>query len=206
MKLAVVDYRMGNIQSLCNALAFLGCEAVVTREREMLESADKIILPGVGAFDAAMANLDGFGLRDILNGIAAKGLTPIFGICVGMQILASSGTENGFCYGLGWIDASVEKITPKDNVTRVPHVGFNEVTLRPGNEDLQDAIPGSTDLYFVHSYHMVCRNQSDVVATVDYGGEELTVMVRRKNIWGAQFHPEKSQSNGLKILRKFLVS
>tara|TARA_R110000850_G_scaffold125586_17_gene244070 strand:- start:227 stop:844 length:618 start_codon:yes stop_codon:yes gene_type:complete len=204
--LAIVDYRMGNIQSLCNALSFLGCEAVVTRDLDTLNKADKIILPGVGAFDAAMSNLDRFGLRGGLNKIAARGQTPIFGICVGMQILALSGTENGFCRGLGWIDASVEKITPKDSVTRIPHVGFNEVTLRPGNADLEDAIPGSTDLYFVHSYHMVCRHPTDVVATVEYGGETLTVMVRRNNLWGAQFHPEKSQSNGLKILRKFLVS
>lgn len=202
--LAIVDYRMGNIHSLGNALAFLGCEARVSRDPEVLLSADKLILPGVGAFDAAMRNLREFGLIEVLDEVVRSRGTPVLGICVGMQIMASRGTENGPSDGLGWIEGTVEVITPAVAGTRVPHVGFNDVRFAAGNEDVVGDFAGPTDFYFVHSYHMACSDPADRVGTVSYGGQELTVMVRRDNVMGVQFHPEKSQSNGLKLLGAFL--
>ncbi len=202
--LAIVDYQMGNIHSLGNALAFLGCEARVSRDPEVLLAADKLILPGVGAFDAAMRNLREFGLVDVLDEAVRRRGTPVLGVCVGMQIMASRGTENGFSEGLGWIDGAVEVITPTVIGTRVPHVGFNEVRFAAGNNDVVGDFAKPTDFYFVHSYHMVCSDPADRVGAVSYGGQELTAMVRRDNVLGVQFHPEKSQSNGLKLLGAFL--
>lgn len=202
--LAIVDYRMGNIHSLGNALAFLGCEARVSRDPEVLLAADKLILPGVGAFDAAMRNLRDFGLIEVLDEAVRRRGTPVLGICVGMQIMARYGTENEPSEGLGWIDGSVEAIAPTVAGTRVPHVGFNDVRFAEGNEDVVGTFTGPTDFYFVHSYHMVCSDPADRAGTVSYGGQDLTAMVRRDNVLGVQFHPEKSQSNGLKLLGAFL--
>jgi glutamine amidotransferase len=202
--LAIVDYRMGNIHSLSNALAFLGCEVRVSRDPEVLLAADKLILPGVGAFDAAMANLRTFGLVGVLDEAVKGRGVPVLGICVGMQIMASRGTENGLTEGLGWIDGTVEAIAPMISETPVPHVGFNDVSFPAGNEDLVGGFAGPTDFYFVHGYHMACIDPADRAGTVDYGGKVLTAMVRRSNVLGVQFHPEKSQSNGLKLLAAFL--
>lgn len=202
--LAIVDYQMGNIHSLGNALAFLGCEARVSRDPDVLLAADKLILPGVGAFDAAMRSLREFGLIEVLDEAVCRRGKQVLGICVGMQIMASRGTENGPGDGLGWIDGTVEAITPRVKGTRVPHVGFNDVCFVAGNEDVVGDFAGPTDFYFVHSYHMACSNPADRVGAVSYGGHELTAMVRRDNVLGVQFHPEKSQSNGLKLLGAFL--
>lgn len=202
--LAIVDYRMGNIHSLGNALAFLGCEARISRDPEVLLAADKLILPGVGAFDAAMRNLREFGLMDVLDEAVRQRGTPVLGICVGMQIMASRGTENGPSEGLGWIEGVVEPITPAVPGTRLPHVGFNDVSFVPGNEDLVGCFGGPTDFYFVHGFHMACSDPADRIGSVEYGGQTLTAMVRRNNVLGVQFHPEKSQSNGLKLLGAFL--
>ncbi len=202
--LAIVDYKMGNVHSLRNALAFLGCEARVSRDPEVLLAADKLILPGVGAFDAAMANLRQFGLVEILDEVVRRRGVPVLGICVGMQIMASRGTENGPSEGLGWIDGTVQAIAPLTPETPVPHVGFNDVKIAAGHTDLVGDFPGPTDFYFVHSYHMDCGDPADQIGIVDYGGKALTAMVRRGNVLGVQFHPEKCQSNGLRLLTAFL--
>jgi glutamine amidotransferase len=202
--LAIVDYRMGNIHSLRNALAFLGCEAEVSRDRATLLRADKIILPGVGAFDAAMRHLREFDLVDVLREAAQVQKTPVLGICIGMQIMAAVGDENGPTEGLGWFAGTVQAIAPRVEGTRVPHVGFNDVSFALGNEDLFSEFDKPTDFYFVHSYHMMCTKPGDIVGTASYGGQILTAIVRANNVMGVQFHPEKSQSNGLKLLRAFL--
>jgi len=202
--IAVVDYKIGNIHSLLNALAYLGCAAKVTRDPEKLLAADKIILPGVGAFDAAMRNLNEFALVDVLNEAALKQRKPILGICIGMQIMAETGEENGRTVGLGWFAGAVRPIAPLMPGTRVPHVGFNDVSFVPNCCGPFAVFKEPTDFYFVHGYHMECANPADAVGTVDYGGRELTAAVARDNIAGVQFHPEKSQSNGLAVLNAFL--
>lgn len=202
--IAVVDYKMGNIHSLLNALAYLGCAAEVTRDPVQLLAATKVILPGVGAFDAAMRNLHEFALVGVLNDIALKQRKPILGICIGMQIMAETGEENGPTAGLGWFAGAVRPIAPLVPGTRVPHVGFNDVSFAADGGGPFAAFKEPADFYFVHGYHMECADPADAAGAVDYGGRKLTAAVARDNIAGVQFHPEKSQSNGLAVLNAFL--
>lgn len=202
--IAIIDYQMGNIRSLMNALEFLGCEHCLTRNAEEIVIADKIMLPGVGAFDLAMDNLKKFDLLDVLNCAVLEKKIPILGICLGMQLLASSGQENTQTKGLDWIDGAVESISLLDPDVRVPHIGFNSVTIFDKEPNLFAGLEDGTDFYFIHSYHMICKDSSDITSQVEYGEVDVVSSVQKDNVFGTQFHPEKSQNNGLTFLKNFI--
>ncbi len=194
---------MGNIKSLENALDFLGCESCVTNQVQTILKADKIILPGVGAFDVAMKNLQKYNIMNSLNKAVFEKNIPILGICLGMQILATVGEENGPTDGLGWIDGSVKRFSLGDSKIRIPHIGFNSVDFENKSPNLFEGLTKGADFYFVHSYHMICGSNSDVSSWTQYG-EKFVSSVQKGNIFGTQFHPEKSQSNGLTLLKNFI--
>lgn len=195
---------MGNVGSLLNALNFLGMRSQVTDKAEEVAKAKKLILPGVGAFDVAMENLKRLDLIPALNEAVIQQKIPILGICLGMQILASQGEENQLTQGLGWVPGNVKKITPDNPILKVPHVGFNTIKTTSDSMNLFEELPAEVDFYFVHSYQLICENTQDVSSYVYYGDHTIVASVQRENIFGAQFHPEKSQRNGLLFLRNFL--
>lgn len=201
--IGIVDYGMGNILSVVNAVEMLGEDAAVCKNPEQLRDADKIILPGVGAFGDCMENLKQRSLVDALNVEVLDKKKPILGICLGMQVMAKKGFEGGVFDGLGWFDAEVIRLGENMPSLHVPHVGWNEVTFNKGHF-LGQGLPAKPDLYFVHSYFMKCRVAADVIAVCHYG-QEFTAAVQKGNIVATQFHPEKSQDYGLKILDNFLT-
>lgn len=200
--LAIIDYGMGNVRSLMNAFDFVGEEAVVTADPAMFEQADRLILPGVGAFGDAMAAIRASGLEAPLTRQALEVRKPILGICLGMQLFAKSSSEHGNHVGLGWLDADIVPldVTPP---AKVPHVGWNAVQFVEDDWLFKDVPAKQSDFYFVHSLHMLCRDPEDLIATTDHGGT-VTAAVRRRNLVATQFHPEKSQDNGLQLLRNWL--
>lgn len=200
--IAIVDYGMGNVRSLKNAFEYFGHDIIVTKDHEEIKAADRIVLPGVGAFGDAMDAIRKNGLQDILTDQALEVKKPILGICLGMQLFARKSHEHGEYQGLGWIDADVKRIEV-DAPLKVPHVGWNNIDF-PQDDWLFDGIRSDqANFYFVHSYHMVCRNSEELLATTDYGFP-VTAVVRSENLLAIQFHPEKSQDNGLQILENWV--
>ena len=201
--IAIVDYGFGNVRSLFNALDFLGADVKITREPKDFDAADRIVLPGVGAFGDAIAAIRKLGLENPLTQHALETRKPFFGICLGMQLLAKSSSEHGLHAGLGWIDAVVDRIHPIDPDIKIPQVGWNTLEFK-GAEWLFSGLPNEqNDMYFVHSYHLICSNSRDLAATTNHGGP-ITAVINRDNITATQFHPEKSQDNGLRILQNWL--
>ena len=201
--IAIVDYGMGNVRSLMNAFDYIGEDAVVTRDVDELDAADRLVLPGVGAFGDAMAAIRATGLQEPLTRMAIEEKKPILGVCLGMQLFAKSSLEHGEHEGLGWIDAQVVPLDVEPPA-KVPHVGWNQLDFDPADWLFKGVPPAQTDVYFVHSFHMVCRDPADVIATTDHGGA-VTAIVRRDNLVAAQFHPEKSQDNGLQLLQNWMA-
>jgi len=202
MTIAIVDYGMGNVRSLMNAFEYIGEDAVVTRDFGLLDEAERIVLPGVGAFGDAMAAIRERGLQEPLNRLALEDRKPILGVCLGMQLFARSSEEHGTHDGLGWLDAHVKPLNVAPPA-KVPHVGWNELDF-DAEDWLFKGIPAhQTDFYFVHSFEMVCNDPRDLAATTDHGGK-VTAVVRRDNLVAAQFHPEKSQDNGLQLLQNWM--
>lgn len=201
--IGIVDYGLGNLTSVAGAVAKSGFEPVVTSDGARLEAADKLILPGVGAFPDGMANLAERGLIDILDDLVIKRRKPILGICLGFQLLGLSSAEFGDTAGLGWIDAPVTRLQPEDQSLRVPHVGWNDLTQTAPDCVLLDGIDDGALFYFVHSYHMETPPDGSQVGTCDYGGA-FTAAVQKGNVFGTQFHPEKSQQAGLTLLQNYL--
>jgi len=193
---------MGNVRSVHNALDLLGLEAVVTSDPSVVEAADRLILPGVGAFGDAMSNLRSRGLIEVLTRSVIEDGKPFLGICLGMQLLARTSSEHGTHEGLGWIDAEVDRFSFPTNDLKVPHLGWNDVTAVRTHPLLEGLREDQFVFYFVHSFHVICHDDSDVVASCDYGSP-FTAAVARRNVFATQFHPEKSQDNGLQILRNF---
>ena len=196
----IVDYGMGNLQSVVNAFRFLGCPALISDRKEIIRCADAVILPGVGAFGEAMNNLKKFDLIGILNQKVLQQKIPFLGICLGMQLIAKDSEEHGLHQGLGWINAHVKKIKVKQG-TRLPHIGWNNVTVHQPAPLFMD-ISRDFNFYFVRSYQLEC-DPALVSATCDYDGR-VTAAVQKDNILATQFHPEKSQENGLRVLRGFI--
>ncbi len=193
---AIVDYGVGNLKSIANAMAYLGLATQVTGEAGALEAADAVILPGVGAFPDAAKKLRQTGLdRAILNQAGNK---PILGICLGMQLLFDRGEEGEDCPGLGLIGGNVTKIKTS---LKLPHIGWNTLSFPRESPLFQGLAPGSA-VYFVHSYAAQVDRESDLLATTDYGGP-VTAAVGSNGVYGCQFHPEKSGEVGLAILRNF---
>lgn len=197
---AIIDYGMGNLDSLSRAVEQCGGTPVLTQGAAGLADAPRIILPGVGAFPKAMQNLHDLGLTGVIK--AAAETRPVLGICLGMQLLAGRSCEIEETAGLGLIPGSIERFAPQQG-ERIPHVGWNEVNHEE-TDPLMSGIPSGVDFYFVHSYHFVCSNPEDVVGTTPYCGT-TTCVVRRNNLRGVQFHPEKSQPWGFRLLRNFLA-
>jgi glutamine amidotransferase len=198
----IVDYGLGNLRSVLGAVTKLGFEARVSSDPAELEQASKLILPGVGAFGDGMNQLRDRKLLPALRRLVVGELRPILGICLGAQLMARDSEEFGRHEGFGWIDASVQRIEPRDTTIRVPHVGWNAVHQSEGDPMFAD-VPQDELFYFVHSYHIVCDSPGIVVGTAEYGGT-MTAAFRHGSIWGTQFHPEKSQRHGLTLLRNFL--
>jgi len=197
---AIVDYGMGNLRSVQNAVAHVGGKSIVVVEPKDLVAYDKIILPGVGAFDQAIACLRQTGLAVALNERRQAG-AHILGICLGMQLMCTASEEDGMHEGLGWFSAKVTRFLP-DTGLSVPHMGWNGVDFIR-EDPVLTGLESGNDAYFVHSYHVVCDDPVDVIATSDYG-LQFHCMVQRGNVRGIQFHPEKSQGLGLKIIQNYL--
>ncbi len=200
-QIAIIDYDLGNTYSVLNAIEFLGYKVLVTSDYEKLKKADAIILPGVGAFEAAIKSIIRKGLDKILAELVLQEQKPLLGICLGMQLLANSSEENGFHQGLGFIEGSVKKIIPISDAT-VPHVGWNDLNMVQDSK-IYSKLKDSKNFYFDHSYYFECESKY-VSATCSYGGLSLAASVQKNNIFGVQFHPEKSQNNGLRLFRAFI--
>lgn len=202
---AVIDYRMGNTRSVVKTLKKIGYDAILTNDRQELHNASHLILPGVGAYKDGMDNLRDLGLVDFLNEEVVKGGKLFLAICLGLQLLGDEGMEHGGPHkGLGWIHGRVERFSVDESVYKVPHVGWNNVTISKDDPLFENVQRPSPDFYFVHSFHLKCAEPDDVIATCEYG-ETFTAAVRKNNIMATQFHPEKSQKNGIQVLRNFLA-
>lgn len=199
--IVIVDYGMGNLGSIVNMFKKIGISAQLSGDPNVVKGADKLVLPGVGAFDAGMREIDARGLRTVLTEKVLGEDTPILGICLGTQLM-TKGSEEGTSPGLGWIDADTVRFRFSDRASlRVPHMGWNEVY--PAKESrLLSGLDRSPRFYFVHSYHLVCHQNTDVLLTSSYG-YDFVAAVERGNIAGVQFHPEKSHKFGLHLLRNF---
>ena len=198
--IAVIDYDAGNLKSVEKALIFLGETPVITRDREELLAADKVILPGVGAFGDAMDRLYQYGLVDVIKEVVKKG-TPFLGICLGLQLMFESSEESPGVEGLGLLPGKILKI-PETPGMKVPHMGWNSLKIDP-NSRLFKGIPDGNYVYFVHSYYLKAGSEDIVAATTEYG-THIHAAVEKGNLYACQFHPEKSSQTGLKILENFI--
>ena len=199
--IAIIDYGVGNLTSVKNALDFLKIESEITSDIQKIEKASGIILPGVGAFGFGMENLKKAGLIEVLNKEVIKNKKPFLGICLGMQLICKKSYEDGEFYGLGWIDAEVLKFNFENKKLLVPHVGWNEVECDVISPILGEGKAEKT-FYFVHSYYLNVKDNNCVVGWCDYG-LKFPAIIQKENIFAVQFHPEKSQTEGLAILKKF---
>ena len=215
-RIAIIDYSSGNLHSASKAFeraareTGVASEIAVTSDPEFVSNADRIVLPGVGAYADCARGLNAVaGMRDALEHAVHKRRRPFLGICVGMQLMATRGLEFGDTPGLGWIAGDVRAIQPRDPTLKVPHMGWN--TIDPSDPSRPHALlagiatgPSGLHAYFVHSFHLAAAKPDTVVAVSDYAGP-VTAMVARDNIAGTQFHPEKSQALGLKLIANFLI-
>ena len=206
-RIVIIDYNSGNLRSVSNAIESIkekNQEILISNQVEDLKNASHIILPGTGAFADCMAGLKAinFMIDEIKNQvlIAKK---PFLGICVGMQILADYGYENGVCDGLALIGGKVVKIDNQNNNLKIPHIGWNDLQIKKQNHPILNGLKSGDFAYFVHSYHFVCDDQNNILATVDYG-QKIAAIIEKDNIIATQFHPEKSAAAGLKLLKNFI--
>ncbi len=206
--IAIIDYNVGNLHNLKNALDYQGLPSAIVRTPHEVAGADRIILPGVGAFEPAMDHLRKAGMERVVRERVAAGV-PFLGVCVGMQLLFDEGEEDGIHAGLGFVPGRVVRFSGQGSASadgtaqklKVPQIGWNQVELqRP--DPLLEGIPNGSYFYFVHSYYAKLAHQQDALGIADYG-ERFTAIVRHGNVWGAQFHPEKSQDAGLRLLKNF---
>jgi glutamine amidotransferase len=200
--IGIVNYGVGNVRAIANIYARLGIDAVIAASPDEVRAADRLILPGVGAFDWTMAHLDRSGLRDALTQRVLGDGVPVLGICVGMQMLARR-SEEGALGGLGWIDAEVRRfvLPASAQSARLPHMGWNDVHPR-SDDGLFAGLDSDARFYFLHSYYFEPASGADVLATTDYHGA-FAASVRHRHIYGVQFHPEKSHQWGIRLLQNF---
>ena len=209
MRVAIIDYGSGNLRSATKAFeraareAGIDAEIDLTDKAERVASADRVVLPGVGAYADCRRGLDAVpGMVEALRETVETKARPFLGVCVGMQLMSSRGLEKTTTEGLGWIKGDVVRMTPGDQSLKIPQIGWNTLDRRQAHP-LFAGIPETLHAYFVHSYHLAAENADDVIATVDYGGP-MTAFVANGNKAGAQFHPEKSQTLGLALITNFL--
>lgn len=200
--IVVVDYGLGNLFSVKKALEALGADAIISDQARDIRAAERVVLPGIGAFGDGIRYLKERGLDGVLEEEIVGKRKPFLGICLGMQLLADVGFECGEHAGLGFIRGSVRKLNAEKDGLRVPHIGWNDVTpVR--DTPLFYGLPPRADFYFVHSFHVVSASADDVAAKASYGGD-IVAAIQHENIFATQFHPEKSQDHGLKILENFI--
>jgi imidazole glycerol-phosphate synthase subunit HisH len=207
---AIIDYGSGNLRSAEKAVARaiadggLGARVVVTNDAEVVRGAERIVLPGVGAFADCMSGLCAVpGMVEVLTEAVRRRGVPFLGICVGMQLMAARGLEHGSYEGLGWIAGDVVRLTPSDPALKIPHMGWNTLRVARAHPVLAHVQNDAAHAYFVHSYRFAAANAGDVLAETDYGGA-FAAVVGRENMIGTQFHPEKSQAVGLQLLQNFV--
>lgn len=202
--IAVVDYDTGNVGSVLNMLKKVGAQAVVTRDPALLRDADKLVLPGVGAFDEAMGNLRRFGLYDLLNELVLERRSPILGVCLGAQLMTKA-SEEGDQAGFGWLNARLVRFRAPEGAPpmRVPHMGWNTVTAEAEGGGIFRGVEQPMRFYFVHAYHMVPDEPGIELASTHYG-YRFTSALAQRNILSMQFHPEKSHKYGLQVYRNFV--
>lgn len=201
-KIVIIDYGLGNLRSVENRFRQFSKNVVISRDVDIIRSAERLVLPGVGSFREGMSNLRNLGLIQVLNETVHGGGVPILGICLGMQMFAKHSDE-GDCEGLGWINAEVKRFDFKTGSKfRVPHYGWNTLEKVRDNPLVND-INSHSEFYFVHSFHMVCNEKSDILTT-SYYGQKFTSSVLKNNILGVQFHPEKSYQDGNVLINNFL--
>jgi len=199
--ITIIDYGLGNVLAFVNVYRRLNIAVTVARSAGDLAGASKLILPGVGAFDHAMERLEQSGMRQEVEQLALQQGLPLLGVCVGMQMLANS-SEEGQLPGLGWIDGAVRKFDVLPPGTRLPHMGWNDVQPVAAASGLFDSLEEDARFYFLHSYYFDCHQAQDVLATTDYG-VKFSCAVKHDNIYGVQFHPEKSHHYGTQLLKNF---
>lgn len=203
MTIAIVDYGLGNLGSIKNMLKKLGSVSRITSDSNIIENADKIILPGVGSFDSGMNHLLDSGLKDVLDFVVKEKCVPIAGICLGMQLMTEK-SEEGRLNGLGWVSGTTVRFAPSDcDKMKIPHMGWNSVT-KTKKSKITDNLEDEARFYFVHSYHVKCSNHQDILLTSHYGSVKFNAAFKYKNIIGFQFHPEKSHKYGMQILKAFI--
>jgi glutamine amidotransferase len=201
--ITIINYNAGNIKSIQNMLKRIGAKSCISSNVEEIEQAERLILPGVGHFDYGMRNLKQSGLIDVLNKKVVVDKTPLLGICLGAQLLGN-GSEEGEEKGLGWINMDVvkfDKAKMPDNL-KIPHMSWNEILIKKSSK-LLEGLNDESRFYFVHSYHMMCNNEKDILTNTNYG-YEFSSAVEKENIFGVQFHPEKSHKFGMKLLENFV--
>lgn len=200
--ITLINYGSGNIHAIANIYKRLNIPYCITNDPKELLSAQKLVLPGVGDFDETMMLLNDLGIKDVLNEMVLIKKVPILGVCVGMQILGNS-SEEGFLDGFGWIKGQVKKIDVTKLTTKphLPHMGWNTITVKRENSLFDNVVPDN-GFYFLHSYYFDCDNTADVLATANYG-EEFASAINHENVYGFQFHPEKSHQNGIELFKNF---
>lgn len=202
--IVILDYKTGNIGSLLNMIKKIGGKVLVSSKTEDIEKAEKLILPGVGAFDKGMENLKNSGFLEILQKKVKEDRIPILGICLGMQLFGRK-SEEGELEGLNWITEAKTikfRFQKQESNLKIPHMGWNEI-IPEKKDPLLEGLDNTARFYFAHSYHLVCRDKENVLAETSYG-YNFTSIVKEKNIWGVQFHPEKSHKFGMKLLQNFV--
>lgn len=200
--ITIVDYGVGNLGSILNMLKKVGAKAEASSDPDVLRRAEKLILPGVGAFDAGMRKLNEAGLAPLLNELVLDKKVPVIGLCLGMHLMTQKSAE-GTEAGLGWFEAETVRFQfgPEQNHLKVPHMGWNTLDIRRPHPLVAD-LGLEPRFYFVHSYHVLCADEADVVAYTDYG-HPVAAVIHKGNILGAQFHPEKSHKFGMQLLKNF---
>jgi len=197
--IAIINYNLGNPKSIKNMLGYLGVDSMISSDPNEIALADRLILPGVGHFKHGIEQLDILNLFEVLNKEVLIKKKPILGICLGMQLMTKH-SEEGDCNGLGWLDATTRKFQIIDTL-KVPHMGWNDVHYKKDSKLTED-FSADPRYYFVHSYHVQCNQEADVLGTTTYG-YEFVAAFQHENIYGVQFHPEKSHKYGMELLRNF---
>ena len=202
-KIVIIDYGMGNLRSVQKKFQRIGAEVEITSVLDKISKAEKLVLPGVGHFSNGVKNLKETKIWDVLNEAVLQKKIPILWICLGMQLMAKHSCEGGNVEGLGWFDAEVVKFDVKDQLKhKVPHMGWNNAIISRKNIFLQ-GVDNESMYYFVHSYYMKCNDEKDILTTTDYE-DEFVSAIHKDNIYGTQFHPEKSHDTGEKLIRNFV--